>query len=353
MVMKKILFFAVAAALLVSCGGNNKYSISMTLPDGSFSGDTVYLTNFDTEDTVAMSVVDGSTVAFEGKTDKDFLGSVEVGRMRSIFVVEPGEIMVTEERSSGTRLNEVLDSLGNALTGITTRAQSIVADYSAGKIDSVACQNALDILQTAYLEVFKTTYKNNSGNAVGLLAFLNYAQNAGMELAEMEAEVAGAPALSASKQVGKLLDAMRKEAKTAEGQMFTDFTITNEKGEVQKLSDYVGKGDYVLADFWASWCGPCRAEIPNIKKIYDKYNGKGLTVLGIAVWDKPEDTRKAIEDLQIPWQQITNAGTVPTDLYGINGIPHIILFGPDGKIIARDLRGEEMVAKVAEVMKKK
>ena len=72
MVMKKILFFAVAAALLVSCGGNNKYSISMTLPDGCFSGDTVYLTNFDTEDTVAMSVVDGSTVAFEGKTDKDF-----------------------------------------------------------------------------------------------------------------------------------------------------------------------------------------------------------------------------------------------------------------------------------------
>ena len=134
--------------------------------------------------------------------------------------------------------------------------------------------------------------------------------------------------------------------------MFTDFTVTDENGVERKLSDYVGKGDYVLADFWASWCGPCRAEIPHIKKVYDKYNGKGLTVLGIAVWDKPEDTQKAIDELQIKWPQITNAGSVPTDIYGINGIPHIILFGPDGTILARDLRGDNMIAKVDEVMKK-
>ena len=151
----------------------------------------------------------------------------------------------------------------------------------------------------------------------------------------------------------KMLESLRSVENTTEGKMFTDFTVTGDDGKEQRLSDYVGKGDYVLADFWASWCGPCRMELPNIKKIYDKYNGKGLTVIGIAVWDKPEDTRKAIEEEQIPWPQILNAGHVPTDIYGIQGIPHIILFGPDGTIIARNLRGDDMAAKVDEVMKKK
>ena len=123
----------------------------------------------------------------------------------------------------------------------------------------------------------------------------------------------GAPALAASKRVGKMLEGLRNKERTAEGSMFVDFTVTDENGKEQKLSDYVGKG---------------------------------LTVLGIAVWDAPADTQKAIEELQIPWAQITNAG-------GINGIPHIILFAPDGTIVARDLRGEAMIAKVAEVMKKK
>ena len=140
--------------------------------------------------------------------------------------------------------------------------------------------------------------------------------------------------------------------KTAEGAMFTDFTIEQPDGSKVSLSDYVGKGKYVLVDFWASWCGPCRAEIPNIKELYDKYHSKGLDVFGVAVWDKVEDTQKAIKELGIVWPQIINAQQIPTELYGIQGIPHIILFAPDGTIVARDLREEAIKEKVAEVMKK-
>jgi len=75
-----------------------------------------------------------------------------------------------------------------------------------------------------------------------------------------------------------------------------------------------------------------------------------FTVLGVAVWEKPEDTKKGIEELGIIWPCIINAQSIPTDIYGINGIPHIILFGPDGTIVARGLRGEAMKAKVAEVL---
>lgn len=138
---------------------------------------------------------------------------------------------------------------------------------------------------------------------------------------------------------------------TSEGKMFTDFEVEYE-GKIQKLSDYVGKGKYVLVDFWASWCGPCRGEIPTIKKLYNEYAGDNFDVVGVATWDKPEDTMKAIEEDTIPYAQIMNAQQIGSDAYGIQGIPEIILFGPDGTILHRGLRGEQMVKAVKEALGK-
>lgn len=326
--MKKLLFFMAAVALLASCGDSNKYSVTMTLPSTDLAGSTAYLIDIDSEDTVATATVADSVVKFEGTTDKAFLAGVKVGFGSAMIVVEPGEINVDATgKAAGTELNKSLEALVDSLQS----AQS----------------------QEDLAAILKSAYETNKDNPIGIFAFLNYVQVAEIGLADVEAELAGAPVIAASKQMTKMLESLRSVENTTEGKMFTDFTVTGDDGKEQHLSDYVGKGDYVLADFWASWCGPCRMELPNIKKIYDKYNGKGLTVIGIAVWDKPEDTRKAIEEEQIPWPQILNAGHVPTDIYGIQGIPHIILFGPDGTIIARNLRGDDMAAKVDEVMKKK
>ena len=139
-----------------------------------------------------------------------------------------------------------------------------------------------------------------------------------------------------------------KEAK--DGKMFKDFEAEYE-GKVTKLSDYVGKGKYVLVDFWASWCGPCRMEIPNLIAVYNKYKGEKFEVLGVATWDEPDATKQAIEELGIPYPQILNAQKAGSDAYGISGIPQIILFAPDGKIVKRDLRGEAIEKAVADVLK--
>lgn len=140
------------------------------------------------------------------------------------------------------------------------------------------------------------------------------------------------------------------QLETAEGKMFKDFEAEYE-GKVSKLSDYVGKGKYVLVDFWASWCGPCKAEIPNLIKVYNQYKGEKFEVLGVATWDKPADTKKAIEQMGIPYPQIMNAQYAGSNAYGITGIPQIILFAPDGKIVKRNLRGADIEKTVAEILK--
>lgn len=135
------------------------------------------------------------------------------------------------------------------------------------------------------------------------------------------------------------------------GLQYTDLTFNDPEGKEHKLSDYVGKHKLVLIDFWASWCGPCRGEIPTIIELYNKYAGEKFEVLGVATWDEPEDTKKAIEELGIKYPQIMNAQKAGSDAYGIQGIPQIILFGPDGTILKRDLRGDDMVKAVEEALK--
>ena len=90
--------------------------------------------------------------------------------------------------------------------------------------------------------------------------------------------------------------------------------------------------------------------MPVIKELYDEFNSKGLDVVGVAVWDEPEDSKKAMEQLELPWPQILNAKSVPTDLYGISGIPHIMLVDPEGLIVARGMQGDSLRRVVRETM---
>ena len=166
-------------------------------------------------------------------------------------------------------------------------------------------------------------------------------------------------------QVVYLKEGLDARKATAEGTMFQDFTVEHVYGydrsvdpqplkQEVKFSDYVGKGTYVLVDFWSPWCGPCKREIPNIKAVYEQYKDKGFEVLSLAVWErKPQShTIETAAELGMDWLHINNCGTVPTDIYGVEGIPHLMLIGPDGTILKRGFHGLEGIqAAVAEYIK--
>ncbi|MDE7120202.1 MAG: TlpA family protein disulfide reductase, partial [Muribaculaceae bacterium] len=205
-------------------------------------------------------------------------------------------------------------------------------------------------LEPSYVAVADSVFDANADNAVGYYVFVNQAYD--MSLDQLNDALAKYPRFRNSKRVANLLTAAENKERTAVGQKFVDFEIAADS-TVQRLSDYVGKGRYVLVDFWASWCGPCIRETAVIKDIYKKYGPEGtgqLDVLGVAVWDEPQNTRSAIERHKLPWPQIINAQSVPTDLYGVSGIPAIFIFAPDGTIVSRGKQGDELRADIARLL---
>ena len=228
---------------------------------------------------------------------------------------------------------------------------ALTAEQQSEKISALS-----DKLIGELKEFCLKTLDKNRDNALGLEAFKNVQFLLDADELEKAVESLG-DSIKEDPAVRQVSDGLQAKKATKAGQPFVDFTIVqdpeNPETSTVKLSDYVGKGKYVLVDFWASWCGPCKAEIPNIKAVYDKYAGEDFDVLSVAVWDKPEASVKAAAELGITWNQIINAQQVPTDLYGIDGIPHIMLVGPDGIILNRDLRGNLIEVNVSRYVKAK
>ena len=198
----------------------------------------------------------------------------------------------------------------------------------------------------------KEAVKANSDNVIGLMAISQIMSD---DAGEMIALLDGlSDDFKAIPEVIRMRSSFESQIKTAEGSSFVDFTVIqdpeNPETSTVKFSDYIGNGKYVLVDFWASWCGPCKAEMPNLVNVYNTYHGDSFDMLSVAVWDKVEDTVDAAPGLGIVWNQIINAQEIPTNLYGIDGIPHIILFGPDGTILKRNLRGEQIGEAVKEAL---
>ena len=265
------------------------------------------------------------------------------------FIPEEGIIKadLAAIAATGTALNDLHAQKAKAREALETETRGRLKAIRADKnLDDKAKEEAQEKIVNEFYGKIKplaeADLKEHSNDAIGLIALQTLLGMEDVNVAKAEALLQQAgDRLRAEESITKMVARLRRVEATQAGAQFVDFEGVDDANKAVRLSDYVGKGHYVLVDFWASWCGPCRREIAHLKKVRDTYTDKGLVILGTVVWDEMEDHLKAMKELEITWPQIFNK-TEATELYGIAGIPQIILFDPAGKIVARDLRGEEI-----------
>ena len=341
MIKKAIITILLALAAMAGlaqtknfCIHGNLSEVAKATSKQGMSFDSVTIVNTATNNVISRSNIQDGVFTINGTIDKplyallciwssaEFNGDRKSKRSRIPIIIEAGDIMFDGNRQtpaiSGTPLNDMLS-------------------------DVISKRNTPCYTET--LKGFAIQHKNDVA-AIPLILMLDD------NMMEPEVLVSLINQCCAEVQYHSNIVKVKKKAEAAlshkEGEMFKDFAVDN-NGKITRLSDYVGRGKYVLVDFWASWCGPCRQEIPNLIALYEKYKDKEFLVLGVAVQDKIEDSQKAISDMQIPYPQILNSEKVATDIYGIDALPETILFAPDGTIIARGLHGKVIKKQLQEL----
>jgi thiol-disulfide isomerase/thioredoxin len=315
----------------------------------------VYLKNMNTGATLDSTMVFDGAFAIGANVSEPFVGYLQTERLSQVnyyyllFVAEPGRIycdMVTDSLS-GTPLNDRYYSMMkqynyevsvlNALTTQMNQAISMPADVAKEFADKFAKQDKV------VMGILKSAYEENRTNPVGALAMENYLDWMVNYEAAKRAMEGAAPVVTSYQRLADKYAAMERLSHTAVGKPYKDLDLVDQKtGKKVKLSKYV-EGKVALVDFWASWCRPCRKEIPNIAKLHEKYGKrKDVVIISLNVWDKPEPQAKAIKDMGMVWTQLTDPTRKATDTYAVDGIPQILLIGKDGRILARDLRGDEI-----------
>ena len=354
MKMKKYLLLAVTAFLVLSVQAQTAYSVTGTAgPDIK----KVYVIDVAKQFLpIDSAIVSNGRFALTGSQPKDAVLGIGNREFALLFINDgaPIEVSLATQTLKGSAQNEKLNAYDRELTPIDNQMNDIVAKARIGDIpkeqmDSVGAlyMSLAEKREARVMEIIR----ENADNMIPV-AFLDNNLVYSMDYAQLK-EVCNPknayynhPAMQTPKRM------MANMEKRAPGKLFTDMAIPDLDGKERKLSEWLGKGQYVMIDFWASWCGPCRQEMPNVVANYAKYHEKGFEIIGISFDQKAEPWKNAVKQMGMTWPQLSDLGywkSAAVDVYGISSIPASILFDKDGRIIATDLRGEKLGQKLEEL----
>lgn len=327
--MKRLVVTALAALTLASCQEAPKGYVINGEVTGMADG-KVYLKSFRNKmffDVDTAEVKEGK-FTFKGEVDQPLLFGLATEDMNY-----PVQLFV-----ENTNMDVQISNDGETIT------------VRNSPVNTIFQENAEKVFEEGYnIDSLITKYPASPAAAFYLYRYFTYQ----LPLDELKATRAKiSPELAACPYV-KDLDGIIKQLENVQvGKVAPEFALPDTAGVSVSLSDFRGK--YVLLDFWASWCPPCRRENPNVVKAFNEYKDKNFTVVGISLDKDKSKWLKAIADDNLTWTHLSDLkywdSEIPA-LYGVRGIPANVLLDPDGVIIAKNITGEDLHKKLEEVIK--
>lgn len=321
-----------ASMLFASCQKQGS-SLDARFPD-KYEGKTVEMISFTDSTVLQTGVVQNGRVLFDNSeilTDTPRLVELAIdGRVKAFAVIEPGAMVLADSlpAATGTPLNDRFAALLSSLDSI----------------DNLDDMNA-------YIDFADKQYTLNKDNALAPYFAVEVIKFA--EPARIDSMLKVVPAsITSSKKAARFIRSAELRRKTAPGMKYVDFTAPGKDGKPVALSSFIKPSKYTIVDFWASWCPYCIKELPELKELYAELGSKGVEIVGVAVRDKVEDTDNAVAKHGINWPVMYGAQRIPYDIYGFTGIPHLMLVGPDGKIIARGESAAQTRARLRKLLAK-
>ena len=364
--MKKILLLAVAALGLSACSGNQvKYDIKgVNAPE---DGASVFLVDALSSECIDSAVVADGAFRMKGKADKDAFMNLNVLGSNWTFLFfndgKPVQVDLSNNTLSGSDLNNRVTEADLKTDAMYRQYNAFIEELSAlPEEEQMAKMPEYREWFNKLRDCFLGVVEDNKDNLVPVAFIQTIRSLAGPDKFE-ELLNSGAPfashpyVLDLKRKIDESM-ARQKEAEEKKqaiiGQKFLDLEEADVDGNVHKLSEYVGQGKWVLVDFWASWCGPCKAEMPNVVAAYKKYHDKGFDIVGLSFDREKEPWVAAITEWEMPWIHLSDLKywkSIASDVYNVNSIPDNLLIDPEGTVVARGLRGSDLEAKLAEVIK--
>jgi len=332
---------------LVHVAENQEKLDSTVIKDGKFVFDIPL-----TQPSIAILLLDHSGSSLKEQGPKDIYR----------FFIEPGKAVlkttdsISKAKITGLEILKENEELVKATKLTENKLKDLNVEFAALPEDKRTDEKTTLSFQERYLNLLKERQtaitdfvKNNPKSYISLHSINAELVNDDMDVPQIQSLYDNlAPQLKENSLAAILKAKLEKAKITGLGVLATDFEEKTPEGIAVKLSSY--KGQYVLLDFWASWCGPCRQENPNLVSAYEKYKDKNFTVLGVSIDSSPNAWKKAIKDDGLVWIQLLDTTKQIAELYGIDAIPKNYLIDPNGKIIAKNLRGAALDAKLHEVL---
>ncbi|MBT8205148.1 MAG: AhpC/TSA family protein [Eudoraea sp.] len=368
--MKNTLFVLILVALMVNCSPEPKgYEINGSIIGEMEDGAQAFLRK--TNDVGRFINVDTTSVVngmytFSGNQEEAEIHYIFFDNLRGNipFVLENGNIEIEAQRDSlgysqvkGTFQNELFSDFLDGSRTMAFKARGMTADMRKASAEMDTVQ--MNSLRQEYSELqeeardFELNYVRENPNAIISALIIQKAQQQQL-LPESEIKSlydSLSPEIQNSKIGKKIKEKIDKGEKVTVGAKAPNFSAPTPTGEELALNDVLGK--VTLVDFWAAWCRPCRAENPNIVRVYNKYKDQGLSILGVSLDRKAEDWKKAITDDGLEWNHVSNVDYFDeiAELYNVDAIPASFLLDENGVIIAKNLRGPDLENRIAELFK--